>query len=294
MSEQKKKFMEVENSLNTLKIAIKNGEERAKNQLEDELKKHDRMVSVLEKKKKLFAESKLQLDKIDDKLSTMKLHSIPNEKMEEFKIWNVEELDSFDNNDLEKEVQLAKDYLYLRRTDELEITAKKRTKLRNMIVAIEKVRFSEFLEGFNKINQKLNEVYKKISFGREAKLELVDTENPFNKGVVFNVRSPGKRWININDLIDHEKRLASLAFVFALHHYKPVPFYCVNEVFTVIDKEHASVVQKYIENDIENAQFIFVLDPKFIASESENELQEEEDLEAVDVQKHKKRRTTIT
>jgi structural maintenance of chromosome 4 len=59
---------------------------------------------------------------------------------------------------------------------------------------------------------------------------LVDSLDPFSEGVMFSVRPPKKSWKNIINLSGGEKTLASLALVFALHHYKPTPIYVMDEV----------------------------------------------------------------
>ena len=50
------------------------------------------------------------------------------------------------------------------------------------------------------------------------------------QGVVFSVRPPRKSWKAIANLSGGEKTLASLALVFALHHYKPTPLYVMDEI----------------------------------------------------------------
>lgn len=50
------------------------------------------------------------------------------------------------------------------------------------------------------------------------------------QGIVFSVRPPKKSWKNISNLSGGEKTLASLALVFALHHYKPTPLYVMDEI----------------------------------------------------------------
>ena len=50
------------------------------------------------------------------------------------------------------------------------------------------------------------------------------------QGIVFSVRPPKKSWKNIANLSGGEKTLASLALVFALHHYKPTPLYVMDEI----------------------------------------------------------------
>lgn len=53
---------------------------------------------------------------------------------------------------------------------------------------------------------------------------------------MFSVRPPKKSWKNISNLSGGEKTLASLALVFALHHYKPTPLYVMDEIDAALGK----------------------------------------------------------
>ena len=50
------------------------------------------------------------------------------------------------------------------------------------------------------------------------------------------MRPPKKSWKNIANLSGGEKTLASLALVFALHHYKPTPLYVMDEIDAALGK----------------------------------------------------------
>jgi len=50
------------------------------------------------------------------------------------------------------------------------------------------------MEGFNTISSKLKEAYQTITYGGDAELELIDSLDPFNEGVIFSVRPPKKSW----------------------------------------------------------------------------------------------------
>ena len=52
-------------------------------------------------------------------------------------------------------------------------------------------------------------MYQMITLGGDAELELIDSLNPFNEGVVFSVRPSKKSWKNISNLSGGEKTLAS-------------------------------------------------------------------------------------
>merc|ERR1712224_493768 len=52
---------------------------------------------------------------------------------------------------------------------------------------LRKFRLNEFMIGFNEISLGLKKIYRLITTGGDAELELVDSLNPFSEGVVFSV-----------------------------------------------------------------------------------------------------------
>lgn len=55
-------------------------------------------------------------------------------------------------------------------------------------------RMSLFRDGFGKINMKLKEVYRMLTKGGDAQLEIIDIFDPFSEGINFSVRPPKKAW----------------------------------------------------------------------------------------------------
>jgi structural maintenance of chromosome 4 len=70
---------------------------------------------------------------------------------------------------------------------------------------LRKTRLEEFMKGFREISLKLKEMYKMITMGGNAELELVDSLDPFSEGVLFSVMPPKKSWKNISNLSGGEK-----------------------------------------------------------------------------------------
>ena len=61
-----------------------------------------------------------------------------------------------------------------------------------------------------------------------------------------SVRPPKKSWKQISNLSGGEKTLSSLALVFALHSYRPTPFYVMDEIDAALDFKNVSIVANYI------------------------------------------------
>ncbi|EDW04011.1 structural maintenance of chromosomes protein 4 isoform X2 [Drosophila grimshawi] len=153
---------------------------------------------------------------------------------------------------------MEKQLVYMDRVRFLEDISSKRNEMRDKYEEVRKRRYTEFMEGFNIITRKLKEMYRMITQGGDADLELVDSMDPFHDGVQFTVRPPKKSWKYISNLSGGEKTLSSLALVFALHYYKPSPLYFMDEIDAALDFKNVSIVGHYIKERTKNAQFIIV------------------------------------
>ena len=147
---------------------------------------------------------------------------------------------------------------YNARIMELDTATEARDDKRRQHETMRRQRLDEFLTGFRVITLKLKEMYQMITLGGDSELELVDSLDPFSEGVVFSVRPSKKSWKNISNLSGGEKTLASLALVFALHHYKPTPLYVMDEIDAALDFKNVSIVGNYIKERTKNAQFIII------------------------------------
>lgn len=119
-------------------------------------------------------------------------------------------------------------------------------------------RLTEFTKGFREISDQLRNMYKTLTNGGNAELELADSTDPFSEGIIFTVRPPSKSWKKMANLSGGEKTLSSLALVFALHHYKPNCLYVMDEVDAALDFQNVSVIANYIKGQTKTAQFIVV------------------------------------
>ncbi|XP_055593544.1 structural maintenance of chromosomes protein 4 [Uranotaenia lowii] len=233
---------------------------------------------ILQSIEKKLSEVKDTIPHWKNKLKPLKLHEIPGEPAQEpLKEYSEEELDSYKLADLQYQITtleeklnsskpnlsvieefLKKQEAYLQRVAILEEITAKRNEMRQLYDDVRKKRFTEFMQGFHIITKKLKEMYQMITLGGDAELELVDSMDPFNEGIVFSVRPPKKSWKMISNLSGGEKTLSSLALVFALHYYKPSPLYVMDEIDAALDFKNVSIVAHYIKERTKNAQFIII------------------------------------
>uniref|UniRef100_A0A5S6QIL6 Structural maintenance of chromosomes protein n=1 Tax=Trichuris muris TaxID=70415 RepID=A0A5S6QIL6_TRIMR len=123
---------------------------------------------------------------------------------------------------------------------------------------VSRLRHEEFILGFETIAIKLKEIYRLLTMGGDADLEFVDVANPFTEGIYFSVRPPKKSWKRICNLSGGEKTLSSLAFIFALHEYRPSPFYVMDEIDAALDFHNVDIIGNYLSKLTNRAQFVVV------------------------------------
>ena len=92
-----------------------------------------------------------------------------------------------------------------------------------------------FLETFDLINQKLNEVFPRLFDGGTAKLILKDPDDPLETGVEFMIHPPGKKLTRLSLLSGGEKAMSAIAFIFSIFLIKPAAFCLLDEIDAPLD-----------------------------------------------------------
>ncbi len=108
-------------------------------------------------------------------------------------------------------------------------------KLKESINELNQKGRERLLEAFEKVNRKFNEVYTKLFSGGNAKLELVDSDDPLDAGLELLVSPPGKRLQSITLLSGGEQALTALSLIFAVFLSNPSPICVLDEVDAPLD-----------------------------------------------------------
>ena len=108
-------------------------------------------------------------------------------------------------------------------------------KLRASINELNQKGRERLLEAFEKVNRKFNEVYTKLFSGGNAKLELIDSDDPLEAGLEMLVSPPGKRLQSITLLSGGEQALTALSLTFAVFLTNPAPICILDEVDAPLD-----------------------------------------------------------
>ena len=124
------------------------------------------------------------------------------------------------------------------------------------------------LEAYEKVNNKFNEVYKKLFNGGNAKLELVDSEDPLEAGLEMLVSPPGKRLQSITLLSGGEQALTALALIFAVFLTSPAPICVLDEVDAPLDDANVTRFCSLLDEltKITSTKFIIITHHAFTMS----------------------------
>ena len=108
-------------------------------------------------------------------------------------------------------------------------------KLKTSINELNQKGRERLLDAFNKVNRKFNEVFTKLFNGGNAKLELVDSDDPLEAGLEMLVSPPGKRLQSITLLSGGEQALTAISLIFAIFLSNPSPICILDEVDAPLD-----------------------------------------------------------
>ena len=133
-------------------------------------------------------------------------------------------------------------------------------KLKDSINELNQKGRERLIEAFDKVNRKFNEVYTKLFNGGNAKLELVDSDDPLEAGLEMLVSPPGKRLQSITLLSGGEQALTALSLVFAVFLTNPSPICVLDEVDAPLDDANVTRFCGLLEEltKITNTKFIIV------------------------------------
>jgi structural maintenance of chromosome 1 len=115
-------------------------------------------------------------------------------------------------------------------------------------------RHDKFMAMFTKVSECIDFIYKQLTkregapMGGSAFLALEDAggNEPFLAGVKYDVSPPNKRFRPMDQLSGGEKTVAALALLFAVHAFRPSPFFVMDEVDAALDNDNVARVANYI------------------------------------------------
>ncbi|XP_055419435.1 structural maintenance of chromosomes protein 1B isoform X5 [Bubalus kerabau] len=145
--------------------------------------------------------------------------------------------------------------------DAFEASRKEARICRQEFEHVKKRRYDLFNQCFEHISISIDQIYKKLCRNNSAQafLSPENPEEPYLEGISYNCVAPGKRFMPMDNLSGGEKCVAALALLFAVHSFRPAPFFVLDEVDAALDNTNIGKVSSYIkEQTREQFQMIII------------------------------------
>ncbi|XP_038009199.1 structural maintenance of chromosomes protein 1B isoform X1 [Motacilla alba alba] len=126
---------------------------------------------------------------------------------------------------------------------------------------VKKRRYDLFSRCFEHASIAIDRIYKKLcrNSSAQAFLSPENPEEPYLEGIGFHCVAPGKRFMPMDSLSGGEKTVAALALVFAVHSFRPAPFFILDEIDAALDNTNIDKVSSFIrEQAHEQFQMIVI------------------------------------
>ncbi|KAI7812085.1 putative structural maintenance of chromosomes protein 1B, partial [Triplophysa rosa] len=122
-------------------------------------------------------------------------------------------------------------------------------------------RLNLFSQCFEHVSVVIDQIYKKLcrNTSAQAILSAENPNEPYLGGINYNCVAPGKRFMAMDNLSGGEKSIAALALVFAIHSFRPAPFFVLDEVDAALDNTNIGKVTGFFrELSRESCQIIVI------------------------------------
>ncbi|OCT88037.1 structural maintenance of chromosomes protein 1B [Xenopus laevis] len=135
--------------------------------------------------------------------------------------------------------------------DAFEASRKKAKLCRQEFEQVKKKRYELFNRCFEHVSVAIDQIYKKLCRNPSAQafLSPENPEEPYLEGIGYNCLAPGKRFMSMDNLSGGEKSVAALALLFAIHSFRPAPFFILDEVDAALDNTNIAKVTSYIKEE---------------------------------------------
>jgi chromosome segregation protein len=130
--------------------------------------------------------------------------------------------------------------------------------LRQAIAKINATSREKFLETFEKVNEKFQEVFPQLLENGHALLRLAEGEDPLEAGVEILAQPAGKKLKHISLLSGGEQALTAIALLLAIFMVKPSPFCLLDEVDAPLDESNIMRFLRVLRRSVGGSQLVMV------------------------------------
>ncbi|MDZ4859495.1 MAG: chromosome segregation protein SMC [Candidatus Hydrogenedentes bacterium] len=115
-----------------------------------------------------------------------------------------------------------------------------------------------FMETFNRIGENFGHFFRRLFNGGQARVYLLDEDDPLETGIEIEARPPGKKPTSISLLSGGESAMTAVALLFSIFKAKPSPFCVLDEVDAPLDDANIGRFLGLLEEFTDQSQFVVI------------------------------------
>ena len=115
-----------------------------------------------------------------------------------------------------------------------------------------------FLETFREVEENFHHYFRTLFNGGQARIYLLDEDDPLESGIEIEARPPGKRPQSISLLSGGESAMTAIALLFSIFKAKPSPFCILDEVDAPLDDANIGRFLNMLDDFTDHSQFVII------------------------------------
>ena len=115
-----------------------------------------------------------------------------------------------------------------------------------------------FMETFREVSENFKNYFRRLFNGGQARIYLLDEDDPLESGIEIEARPPGKKPQGISLLSGGEQALTAIALLFSIFAAKPSPFCVLDEVDAPLDDANIGRFIGLLDEFVGKSQFIII------------------------------------
>jgi len=155
------------------------------------------------------------------------------------------------------------EYEALQQRDEFLVTQEEdlrlaREKLLGIVHRIDATIRDMFLETFHAVSENFRVFFRRLFNGGQARIYLLDEDDPLESGIEIEARPPGKKPQTISLLSGGEQAMTAISLLFGIFKAKPSPFCVLDEVDAPLDDANIGRFLDLVSEFLTESQFIII------------------------------------
>lgn len=248
LSRNYKKIFDEKDEIDRLRTGIEKEIVRLENIIKKNTEESERLVDYMLSEYNITYSKAILSEKEFENIDLKKLIQSKKKEIKELGNVNLSAIEEY--NELSKRLQLL--------CSQEEDISKAEEELMLIIADLERLMKKQFEEKFKEIGLEFERSFSELFGGGRARIELVDTSDKLESGIVIKVEPPGKKLQNMMQLSGGEKALTAIALLFAIQALRPSPFCILDEIDAALDEANVTRFAGYLKRLTKATQFIVI------------------------------------